>query len=339
MKLYCAIDLHSTNNYLAIIDSNMKRIFKKRLNNDPELILSVLSNYKEDLKGIVVESTFNWYWLVDALKEAGYSAHLANPSAMQKYFGKKRRDDKDEAFWLAELLCLGILPEGYIYPKEMRPTRDLLRKRVHLVKVRTALILSLQNIVHRNTNIRLKSNDFKTINEDKITPYLQEHEDLVFASQTSKDVIDYIRIKINKIENKVENKIKLTPPYKNLLTLPGVGKILAGTIMLETGSIRRFAKVGNYSSYCRKVDSKWTSNNKKKGKGNTKNGNRYLAWAYSEAAEHARGLHQGSKDFYNRKKKQTNLISAHNALAHKLARAAYYIMRDDVVFEEDKLFN
>ena len=338
MKLYCAIDLHSTNNYLAIIDSDMKRIFKKRLKNDPELILSVLSAYKENVEGVVVESTFNWYWLVDSLMEAGYSAHLANPSGIQKYSGIKHLNDKDDALWLANMLCLGILPEGYIYPKETRPTRDLLRKRFHLVKVRTALILSLQNIVYRNTNVMLKSHDIKYVNEDRIMPYLQEHEDLSCAGEVSKEVIDCISAQIIKIEKVIESKIKLTSPYKNLLTIPGVGKTLAGTIMLETGSIRRFAKVGKYSSYCRKVDSRWISNNKNKGKGNTKNGNRYLAWAYSEAAEYARRYHQGSKDFYNRKKQQTNFISAHNALAHKLARAAYYIMRDDVVFEEDKLF-
>jgi transposase len=110
------------------------------------------------------------------------------------------------------------------------------------------------------------------------------------------------------------------------------------TILLETGPIQRFKQVGHYASYCRKVSSHWTSNEKIKGKGNTKNGNPYLSWAFSEAADHARQTHGPSRDFYNRKLNQTNATVAHHALAHKLARAAYFIMRDHVEFKEDKMF-
>ena len=110
------------------------------------------------------------------------------------------------------------------------------------------------------------------------------------------------------------------------------------TILLETGPIERFKDVGHYASYCRKVSSRWTSNEKTKGKGNNKNGNRYLSWAFSEASDHARLTHEPSRNFYNRKLNQTNACVAHSALAHKLARAAYFIMRDHVVFKEDKMF-
>jgi transposase len=107
--------------------------------------------------------------------------------------------------------------------------------------------------------------------------------------------------------------------------------------MLETGPISRFEKVGNYASYCRKVSSKWISNDKGKGKGNKKNGNN-LAWAFSEAAELARRFYPEPRAYYNRKMKETNIVIAHAALAHKLARAAYYIMRDQVPFMPEKLF-
>jgi transposase len=117
-----------------------------------------------------------------------------------------------------------------------------------------------------------------------------------------------------------------------------VPKILALTIMLETGSIDRFEKVGNYASYSRKVSTQWTSNDKKKGKGNKKNGNKYLAWAFSEAAEFSRRYDQQARAYYNRKLQKTNFMVAHNALAHKLARAAYHVIKDQVPFMPEKLF-
>jgi len=117
MRLYAGIDLHSSNNYLGIIDEEDKRIYKQKLSNDLREVLSALEPFKEEIEGVVVESTFNWYWLVDGLMEDGYRAHLANPSAIKQYEGLKHVDDVHESFFLARLLRLGILPEGYIYPK------------------------------------------------------------------------------------------------------------------------------------------------------------------------------------------------------------------------------
>lgn len=338
MALYGGIDLHASSNHLGVIDGDRRRIMRKKMANDPELILRVLEPYKADLVGIVVESTYNWYWLVDLLMDEEYKVHLANPCAIQKYAGLKHTDDTHDAFWLAELLNLGILPEGYIYPKEVRPVRDLLRKRQHLVRLRTSLILSLQNVVVRNCGVKVSSNRIKQLTEDHVHPHLLNNEDLALVGTVSKESIDFFTKKIARIESVVLKRVKLQKPYQKLLTLPGVGKVLALTIKLETGPISRFAKVGNYTSYCRKVASKWMSNDKMKGKGNRKNGNKYLAWAFSEAAEHARRYHGPSRAFYNRKMSRKSFMVAHNALAHKLARAAYYMMRDNVPFDEAKLY-
>ena len=147
MDHYVGIDLHSNNNCIAIIDNDNKRVFKKKTKNDLRLVAQALKPYQKQIKGVVVESTYNWYWLVDGLLEEEYKLHLANPSAIKQYSGLKHSDDVTDAFHLANLLRLGILPTGYIYPKEERPVRDLLRKRLQLVQQRTAHILSFQNLI------------------------------------------------------------------------------------------------------------------------------------------------------------------------------------------------
>ena len=152
-ELYAGMDLHSRNTYVGVMEKGtMKRVYQKRIHNDLPDILVALEPFRGDLQGIVVESTYNWYWLVDGLMDAGYSCvHLANPSAIKQYEGLKHTDDRHAAFWLAHVLSLGILPEGYIYPKEDRPVRDLLRKRLFLVRQRTSHILSLQSMIERQT--------------------------------------------------------------------------------------------------------------------------------------------------------------------------------------------
>jgi transposase len=241
--LYAGSDLHGNNNVMGIVDEQGKRIFKMRLPNESQLVLDVLKPYQEEIVGIVVESTYNWYWLVDTLMEEGYKVHLANPSAIQQYSGMKHADDKHDAFWLAEMLRLGILPEGYIYPKEERPVRDLLRKRGHLVRLRTSLLISLQNILSRTLGRKVNVNDVKSLREDRVTPLLEMSEDLALAGRVSKEAIDHLTRQIYKIEWVVQKKMALKEEYRYLLTVFGVGKILALTIMLETGPISRFGTV------------------------------------------------------------------------------------------------
>jgi transposase len=337
-QLYTGIDLHSNNSHLGIIDREDKRIYHKKLPNQKDVILSEMEPFRKEMVSVTIESTFNRYWLVDCLIDVGYTVHLANPAAMQQYSGLKYIDDKHDAFWLAHMDRLGILPQGYIYPKEIRPIRDLLRKRGHLVKLRTSLINSLQGIIARNCGHSLSGAKMKQTTNDHVTPLLADNEDLALSGEVSKQSIDYLSQQIVKIEKTCQDRMKLNPQYIGLLTIPGIGKILALTIMLETGPIERFRKVGNYSSYCRKVPSNWLSNNKRKGKGNTKNGNKYLSWAFAEAAEFARRFDDDAKAFFNRKAAKTKTTVAYASLSHKLARAAYYIMKNNVEFDSNKLF-
>jgi transposase len=338
MALYAGMDLHSRNTYLGVLDHKFKRVFNKRLTNDLSLILATLEPFREELQGIVVESTFNWYWLVDGLMDAGYrELHLANPCAVKQYEGLKYSDDRHDAFWLAHLLVLGILPEGYIYPKKDRPVRDLLRKRSLLVRQRTSLILSLQSMIERHKAKRLSSNEIKSLKiSDMENIFKQEH--LVLSAETNVSTISFLSHQINRIQKAVKKKVKLSKSFEYLRTVPGIGEILALTIMLEVGDIRRFPKVGRFASYARCVPTERLSAGKSKGKGNRKNGNRYLCWAFVEASNFARRFNEKFRSYYQKKSAKTNNIIATKAICNKLARICYYIMRDQVPFDDEAIF-
>jgi transposase len=337
MDHYVGIDLHSTNNYIAIIDNDNKSVFKKKTKNDLRLVLQALTPYQEQIRGIVVESTYNWYWLVDGLREEGYTLHLANPSAIKQYAGLKYSDDVTDAFHLANLLRLGILPTGYIYPKEERPVRDLLRKRLQLVQQRTLQILSFQNLVARNLGKSMNGNAVKKLSEDDVEHLFQDKY-LVVSGKASIATILFFTDRIRELEKTINRVAKLRDEYTLLMTVPGIKKILALTIMYETGPIERFEKVGNYASYCRCVGSRRLSNEKVKGKGNRRNGNKHLSWAYVEAAHHALRHYDYVKRYYQRKMVKTNMIVARKTIAHKLARACYYIIRDQTKFDPARVF-
>jgi transposase len=322
---------------VVIIDEQDHVVYQKRLRNELGEILAGVVAYHEDLQGIVVESTYNWYWLVDGLMAAGYRVHLANTTAIEQYKGLKHTDDESDARWLAHLLRLGILPEGYIYPKAERAVRDLLRKRSQLVRQRTANLLSIQNVVTRNTGSALSGNRIKQLTGAEVEELLPEAT-LALAVKSNLAVLQCLEEQIEQLEAVVRAHVKLRAGFHPLLTVSGIGQILGMTIMLETGEIGRFATVGDFASYCRCVGSQHLSNGKRKGQGNVKSGNKYLAWAFVEAAHFAVRYDAQIKRFYQRKQAKTNTVVAIKAVAHKLARACYYILRDQVPFEVTKAF-
>ena len=257
---------------------------------------------------------------------------MANPSAIKQYEGLKHTDDKWDAFWLAHMKRLNILPEGYIYPKEERPVRDILRRRLLFVRHRTAQILSLQSAIARNLSHKMSGKAIKKLREEDAED-LFDSPFLVLTAKSNIAVIRFLTKRIKTIENAVKSQAKLRKEFQLLKTIPGIGDILTLTIMLEVGDIGRFPKVGNYSSYCRCVKSDKISNKKKKGENNKKNGNRDLSWAYVEAANFAIRFSPEAQKFYQRKMAKTNKIVAIKALANKLARASYYIIRDQVAYD------
>lgn len=337
MQLYSGMDLHSTNSVLAVVDQDGRRVYRRRLANEMGTVLRELAPYQERVVGVAVESTYNWYWLVDGLMEAGYRVHLANPAAMVQYEGLKHTDDHSDATWLAELLRLGILPQGYIYPREQRGLRDLLRKRSQLVRQRTMQLLSLGNEWTRVTGQRLRGDRVKRLTADEVKSGVGE-PDRVLSMEAGLAVVAALTEQIGRLEQVVLARGLQMPAFQGLQTVPGIGKVLGLTIALEVGDVGRFAEVGHYASYCRCVPSQKLSNGKRKGKGNRKNGNRYLAWAYIEAAHFVVRYCPAARRYYQRKRARSRAMVALKVVAHKLARATYYMMRDGVPFQVHRAF-
>ena len=336
-RLFAGLDLHKSNVFCGIKDVEGKPIYRQRLPAELPAILQALDPYRPHLQAVAVESTFNWYWLVDGLQAAGYPVRLANPAGMEAYSGLKQTNDQTDALWLAEMLRLGILPEGYIYPKAERPVRDMLRRRMLIVHQATQTVLSLQSMVTRQTGQAVSAAKLQQWTRKEVNERFAD----TYSQQTAVAMLELLREQRrihHSLEKKVLAVVKLHGPFRRLLTLPGIGNILGITITLETGPIARFGSAGQYASYCRTVGSRCESDGKKKGENNRKNGNPYLAWAYVEAANFAQRYSPQAQAWFASKTARAGRVVAVKALACKLAKAAFYVLRDEVDFDEHKLF-
>jgi len=337
MELYAAIDLHSNNSVVMVLDAQDRRVFAMRLPNDVGAIVAALRSCAGEVRGVAVESTFNWYWLVDGLQDAGFTVHLVNTAAVKQYDGLKHGGDFSDAHHLAHLLRLGILPVGHIYPREQRAVRDLLRKRSQLVRQRSTQILCVHNLIARNLGTLTKGDAIKRMEPEDVES-MELLEEQKQAMKANLAVMDCLDEQVHKLERSVLAKFKLREEFKALKTVSGIGDILALTIALETGDIGRFAGPGNFASYARMVDSRRESNGKKKGQGNTKCGNKFLSWAFIEAAHFAVRFDATIKRWYQKKCASSLSVVAIKAVAHKLARACYHVIKDGQPFDVAKAF-
>ena len=334
MALYCGIDLHSTNHVVVVIDDEDKRVLEKRLANDVSITVATLAPYRDQLAGIAVESTFNWYWLIDGLEDAGFVPCLANPAAIKQYEGLKHTDDPYDAFHLAHLMRLGILPTGHIYPREQRGVRDLLRRRLSMVRISSRLLLAVQSQIWRSTGVNLSNNRIRRPDFEWPLPSGPVRE----GAAAQWRLFRQAQREIHHLEQTALELYRGEESYQLLQTVKGIGVILGLTIGLETGDINRFRKAGNYASYCRCVRSERISNGKKKGENNRKAGNRYLSWAFSEAAHFAVRFEPKVQRFYERKRQKCNGILAIRAVAHKISRAVFHMLKHHEPFDVNRAF-
>ena len=254
MRLYCAIDLHSNNHVLTIIDDADRRVYERRLPNDLAITKAALEPYRAELEAVAVESTFNWYWLVDGLMEAGYEVRLVNTSAVCQYEGLKHTDDEHDAFWLAHLMRLGILPTGYIYPKSERGLRDLARQRMCLVQHRSSLITSVQNQVWRSTAVRLKADTIKGLGKQRWPQ--PADPDLALSVKAGRAAINTLSVQIERLEKLLLKRLRLSPQFRLLKTVSGIGSILGHDQRSGGGRhwpLRRRRRVCFLLSMCRQL--------------------------------------------------------------------------------------
>lgn len=337
MALYAACDLHSNNTVLVVVDEAGALCYRQRLPNDLSLLNAALMPFRDGLAGVAVESTYNAYWLIDGLQSQGYPMRMVNTLAVPQYAGLKHGDDDSDAHHLAELMRLGLLPTSYIYPREQRPLRDLLRRRMLLMQQSVRLLQSVQGYWARATGQRLSANGFRQLTRQQLSDTFPEPTEL-FAVVSLIQMWRALQEKMAAMETWLAEDTRRRRELIALRTVPGIGKVLGLTILLESGEITRFDAVGQYTSYCRLVPALRFSNGKKKGTGNRKCGNRYLAWAWMEAANFAIRFEPGIQRWYQRNAARKPRLVALKAVAHKLARAGYYLLRDGGAFDVHRAF-
>lgn len=334
--MYCGADLHGNNVFLTVCDHTGQRVMERRVKADLEAVNRALAPYWGSLEVMAVESTYNWYWLVDGLRAQGRDVRLANPAKMAQYAGLKATDDASDAGWIAEQMRLGILPESYVYPPEVRPIRDALRRRMLIVRQRTQTLLSLESLLARQglshpRADRLKGWTAAEVAELQLDPFTRLQVESLLGVMRQQDQM------AARIEGEVRQALKGKREYERIQQVPGIGPVLGLVVALESGDFGRFASAGDFASYCRTVKSERRSNDKKKGENNRKNGNRYLAWAFAEAAVYAVRFYPRIAAWYERKARRRNRPVAMKALACKLAKAAWHVMRGKD-FDEAMLF-
>ena len=338
-RLYCGIDLHATSMQVCIIGPDLVKVLDRTIRNDLPSVLSVLRPFGPDLS-IAVESTFNWYWLVDGLQDAGYDVHLAHTLGLFLITRAKVKTDLRDAYALARLLATGMLPEAYIYPKETRPIRDLVRQRTRLVAARAqgyaALRLRLyQHGIHDHSRNDTKGWALQDIEEVTGHPIVR----MLCGQELER--IALFSVQIAAIEDRILEAARPESGYLRLTALPGVGQALSAIIFYETGRVSRFPSARHYSSYCRLVpgtaDSGGSSH---RGRG-AKQGNPHLKAAFTQAAQCAVRHYPTMKVFYERHAAhhpgRGSKLIATNILGHKLALAVYHILKEGIDYDENRL--
>jgi len=335
-KHYCGIDLHARSLYVCIQDSNGKILLHKECSANPDALMKLIQPYLDDLI-IGVECMHCWYWVADFCEDHEIAFILGHALYMRAIHGGKAKNDRIDSLKITQLMRGGNFPLAYVYPREMRATRDLLRRRTNLVrhganlKAHVANTTSQYNLPPNQVNLKNVSAR-EQLRQTFPNPAVQHMINLDMA------VLECYHRELSQTEWYLEQQAKKHQPvYLSLLrTIPGIGRILALTIVYEIGDIHRFETVQQFASYSRLVKCKAESAGKSYGTQGNKIGNGHLKWAFSEAAAlYLRGNDKGQR-YLQRLQKRMNKAKALSALAHKIGRATYFMLKNKTVFDEQR---
>jgi len=341
-KFYVGVDLHTRTIQICVVNEEGFKVAEGNLGNCLSAVLQFLSPFEPGETEVVVESTINWYWLVDGLMDRGYTVKLAHTLGLYMITGAKVKTDRRDAHKLARLLRLGEIPEGYIYPAATRPQRDLLRRRVGLVQERASMYSStrVQLIKHNLNTISL--NTLKQLKDADIDAMPMPDETKWYCRMTL-ERIALISSHIAEIDDALKEAGIKDPHFLSLLTLPGVHYTLALIIYYEAGDVSRFGDSRHFASYCRLVPSIAESGGKSKRGRGSKQGNPNLKYAFTQAANISVRYYPALRAFrdrhMNKRKGNATKMIANCILAHKLATCAFHILRDGRTYKEDELFS
>jgi len=340
---YCGIDLGARKSQVCVIDDTERTIVNRKVDSDIGSVLSMLDDYDPGSLTVVAESTFNWDWLVDGLRAAGYDVRLAHTLGMHAISYAKVKTDRRDARTLARLLRAGLIPEAYACPSDVRDTRDLLRSRWDLVASRAREYRALRLLLYRQGRWDHDLNTIKSLTSEEAA-WLSASPDLRFVGRHGLQRIELLSQQIDELEQRLIDRMaeRHAAAYRGLKSLPGIGVTLAQTIILETGSVDRFPDSRRYSSYCRVVPGCANSCNVQRRGRNSKQGNRYLKWAFMhgalKAVQYDADFKQLHQRYAGRHQGSGGKIKAYNTIAHRLAQVAYRILRDQTTYQPEYLF-
>lgn len=337
---YSGIDLSARHSHLCVVDENLSIYLQLKVANDLSRIAQLLDPFTPHLK-IVVESTFNWYWLVDGLQALGFQVSLAHSLGLSLITHAKVKTDRRDAFTLAKLLRAGLIPKAYIYPASSRPLRDLLRRRLKAVTLRAHEYGSLRQLLLREGILSTSRNEIKLAQESDLKEWFS-HPLLVESASQQLERINLLSSQIAELEQQILLLTQDRDDYKRLLDISGIGKMLALTILYEIGEITRFKDFRHFSSYCRLVPGVAQSGAVSRRGRASKQGNRYLKSAFNQAAVVAVRSYPAIKRCYQRHLQRhrgsARKLVAYNIIAHKLAQAVYVVLKQGVAYQQELLF-
>lgn len=338
-QYYCGIDLHTKNMYVCILNQEGNILLHKNADVCKDTLFKFIQPYLPDIV-ISVECMFTWYWIADFCHKHDIPFVLGHALYMKAIHGSKTKNDKIDSRKIAALLRGGMIPMAYVYPQEMRATRDLLRRRMHFMRKRSELLAHIQNTRNQYNLPSFEKTISRKNNRGKVVDHFDDPA-VQKSMELNLSLIDHYDSILRKTENYILNHVKAhnANEFYLLRTIPGVGEILALVILYEIHNINRFEKVQNFTSYARLIRPQKESAGKVKGAGNGKMGNAFLKWAFSEATLLLIREKQEIKDLHNKIKNKHGKARALAIISHKLGRAVYYMLKKQKVFSMDKFLN